>query len=208
MLCKDGHVIGVFQGLIRRRPLYVGMNAGSESGLGVNILPNEQQDHCGLFLREILHRERGFSRCSLVVPCLVEIPGFEIGRMYTFRIDLTSSLQNILKVMRKGIRWSIRIAQKDDVRIETSSSVDALRETWELVVRTARRRGFEPPSWAWVANLHEGFSRVGDSISILATHKGELVSAGYFIGYDRKLSWIIGGLRSTDTKCMRAVSSK
>jgi lipid II:glycine glycyltransferase (peptidoglycan interpeptide bridge formation enzyme) len=102
--------------------------------------------------------------------------------------------------MRKNTRWAIEKAQKNHVNIDVLHSTRALRQTYELVAANSRQKGFLIPSLKWLENIHDQFSNCGDSVSVLASSEGNLLSAAYFLGYDGKINWIMAGSTSAGNR--------
>lgn len=199
-LVRDGRVTGVFQGLIRSKYFYSYMRAGSTSGNGLAIVTDDPERDSGIFLREILCREKRLSDYSIYAECAPLLAGVTVKPHHTFHIDLTKSLEEIFLSMHKNTRRDIRKARKRHVEVEVSRSTIALKETYALTASVSVEKGFLLPRLKWLECIHKQFSNCGDSISVLASCNGQLVSAGYFLGYDRKMNWIIGGSTSTGYK--------
>jgi lipid II:glycine glycyltransferase (peptidoglycan interpeptide bridge formation enzyme) len=195
---KDAEPIGVFQGLIQKRHFISGLEAGDRSSVGMSMVP--QTENYEAFLKEVVARVSGFSYQWIVIPTSAEIPGYLTSRSYNVRLDLSKRIEDLMGSMRKETRWSVRKAKALGIRVDVSSSEDSLRKTCGLISATARRRGHRPLGLRWMLALNEGFSKVGHSMSAVATQEGELASAGFFIGYDDKISWIASGSTSMGYK--------
>jgi lipid II:glycine glycyltransferase (peptidoglycan interpeptide bridge formation enzyme) len=172
------------------------MTAGNMSGNGLAIVTDDLNKHSEIFLREILTREKRLSNYSIFSRCAPALPGVIVKQNHTFHLDLTKPLEETLLSMRKSTRWAIRKAQKNDVEIDVLNSMRALRETYAITAAGSRREGFLIPRLKWLENIHHQFSNCGDSVSVLASYKGDLVSAAYFLGYDGKINWMLGGSTS------------
>lgn len=199
-LLRDGKVAGVFQGLIRTKYFYSYMTAGLTGANGLAIISDQLSKDSEIFLREILNRERRLSNYSIFANLAPTLPGVIVAQSHTFHIDLTKPLDQIRLSMRKGTRWAIEKAQKNDVNIDVLHSTRALRQTYELVAANSRQKGFLIPSLNWLENLHDQFSNCGDSVSVLASSEGNLLSAAYFLGFDGKMNWIMAGSTSAGNR--------
>jgi len=191
--------IGLFQGLVNRKFLISTLAAGSTSGNGIIVYPTYGKRALAFFVSAILKKE-GFSTTSIFVPSYVTLPGFSVKKNYTYHIDLAEPMENILSRMTKECRWAIRKAEKSQVKVEISDSEDLLEEAYSIVAHTANAKNVGAPSLDWIRELHAKFSTCGHSISAIARHGCTPVSAGYFLGYDGKLSWFIGGSKSEGYK--------
>lgn len=61
---------------------------------------------------------------------------------YTFRLDLTKSLEGLLKDMHNKTRYNIKVAMKNQVMIREDRSPEAFREYLKLTMETTNRQGF------------------------------------------------------------------
>jgi hypothetical protein len=192
-LIKDGVVIGLFQGLVRRNYFYSYMTAGATSGHGLAIVTDDLKRDSAIFLKDILMKESALSNFSIFAQCPIELPRLTAQQKYTFYIDLTKPLEQITGSMDKSARWAIRKARNNQVRVEVSESKDELRDAYEMVSAVSRRRDFLIPRFTWIAGIRDEFGESADCVAVLASFNGELVSAAYFLGYKGKINWLFSG---------------
>jgi hypothetical protein len=199
-LVKDGGVIGLFQGLVRRNYFYSYMTAGATSGYGLAIVTDDLERDSAIFLKDILMKQNALSNFSIFAKCPIKLPGLTIKQKYTFYIDLTKPLEQITDSMDKSTRWAIRKARNNQVRVEISAGRDALRDAYEMVSAVSRRRDFLIPRFTWIATVRGEFGESADCVAVLASFNGELVSAAYFLGYKGKINWLFSGSTPTGYK--------
>jgi hypothetical protein len=191
--------IGLFQGSVNKKFFISTLAAGSTSGNGMIIYPTYGPVTLAFFVYAVLEKEK-FSSASIFVPNYVKVPGLSVKKNYTYHIDLTEPMENIVSKMTKECRWAIRKAEKSLVQVEISDSDDLLEEAYSIVSHTANAKNVGIPSFRWILELHARFKACGHSVSAVARHCREPVSAGYFLGYDEKLNWFIGGSTSKGYK--------
>ena len=189
----DGDVpIGLFQGIVQRNFFVSVMKAGSTSGNGIIINSAYGIDALKFFISKIIEKEK-FSLTSIYSPYELSLTGFSTKKNFTYYINLSNTIERISSDMNKKCRWAIRKAIKNKVNIEISNTAHALDTVYSLVSETAVAQSFSLPSRQWVNELHNQFKIGGHSLSVIAKCNGKPVSAGYFIGYSKKINWLFGG---------------
>lgn len=100
----------------------------------------------------------------------------------TWILDLSPSLEDILKGMRQNHRNLIRRAERDNVQITTSDSLEDIQKLHELLKETAQRHKFHPYSLDYLTKEFQTFHQKGQTKMYLAHHEGDLlaISVMYF----------------------------
>jgi lipid II:glycine glycyltransferase (peptidoglycan interpeptide bridge formation enzyme) len=100
----------------------------------------------------------------------------------TWKLDITSSEEELFKNMRKTTRYLVRQALKNpDVSIEESESLDDVKTYQELNTEVAKRQRFVPFSFEYLKNEFEVFSRDKEILWFFGKYKGELVAAALVV---------------------------
>ena len=185
---KDGNLVGLFQGLVRKIIFYKGLRAGSTSGNGLAVLSNVSMKELRLFLQKVLKQER-CSSFSVFTPGSKGIQGFSKRANYTFYIQLDHSLDKIWRLMKKKTRNRVRKAEKLGVIVDFSISTESLVKAYRVISSTLEERQVSSPSRRWNAKLHECFQGQGCESVIASARIGDddVVSAAHLIGFDNKL---------------------
>jgi len=196
MFFKDGNLVGLFQGLVRKIIFYKGLRAGSTSGNGLAILSSVSRKELRLFLKKVIKQER-CSTFSVFIPGSEGIQGFSKRANYTFHIHLDQNLGEIWRRMKKKTRNRVRKAEKLGIIVDFSSSAESLRKAYRVISLTSKEKQISSPPWSWTAKLHECFQRQGCDSIIASAHIGndDVVSAAHFIGFDKKMVlWQAGSI--------------
>lgn len=107
-------------------------------------------------------------------------------------VDLTPSLDDILKNMRKQTRAEIRKAEKENVQVSTTTDPKAIRGFYDREVLTARRQGFVPFSYEFLFQQFKIFTQAGLAKLYTATHDGEVLAEAFVIFYGNQSAYHYG----------------
>lgn len=107
-------------------------------------------------------------------------------------VDLTPSLEDILKNMRKQTRAEIKKAEKNNVVVTTTTDPGAIRGFYEREVLTARRQGFVPFSYSFLHEQFKIFADAGLATLYTATHEGEVLAEAFIIFYGKQSAYHYG----------------
>lgn len=102
----------------------------------------------------------------------------------TLQLDITPSLQEILKQMKKDNRYEIRKAQKNNVIVEKSTDIEAFVKMWQ---KNALRRGFWIPFEKEIKCLYRSFEK--NALLLMAKHNGVYVSGALVLIYKETASY-------------------
>ena len=95
---------------------------------------------------------------------------------YNHVVDLSGGPDKVFANMASSTRRAIRKAEKSGVRIEFSSSPEALKGFYRLPCLTRRRHGLPPQPYAFFENLRQAFIEKGKG-SIVSAYSGRDLAA-------------------------------
>ncbi len=99
----------------------------------------------------------------------------------TWKLDITSPEEELLKNMRKTTRYLIRQAMKNpDITVEKSDKLSDIEIYQNLNKEVAERQKFVPFSYEYIKNEFEVFSKDNDVLWLFGKYKGE-VAAGVLV---------------------------
>lgn len=100
----------------------------------------------------------------------------------TWRLDLASAEEDLLRNMRKTTRYLIRQAEKNpDITIEKSDRSEDLEKYHKLNKEVAARQNFVPFSAEYIKNEFEVFARDGGCLWFFGKYKEEIAAASLVI---------------------------
>jgi lipid II:glycine glycyltransferase (peptidoglycan interpeptide bridge formation enzyme) len=104
----------------------------------------------------------------------------------TWELDLTTSEENLLMGMRKTTRYLIRQAQRNkEIEIEEENDLEGIEKFNQIYQLTKERHGFVPFSLKYLKNEFLAFSKDNQISVLLGKYKGEIVSGGIFIFWQK-----------------------
>jgi len=114
--------------------------------------------------------------------------GFLPAPMYlhvenTLQLDLTKTLDSLLRDMRKNTRYSIRRAEREGVMTETTINRKDIEILYRLQMETARRHHFVPFSKEFFEKHFAAFLTDNQIALIKSKYKGEVLAIGMFVFY-------------------------
>ena len=112
-----------------------------------------------------------------------------IQAIYTLKINLTPSLEEILAGFKKSTRYDIRLAEKQDVKIEIGSKKD-MGNFLELLKNTAKRARFEIYSDEYLLKMYDILHQNGMIELLLATAENKVVGAFMIIYFQKEATYL------------------
>jgi lipid II:glycine glycyltransferase (peptidoglycan interpeptide bridge formation enzyme) len=104
----------------------------------------------------------------------------------TWELNISKSEDEILKGMRKTTRYLIRQALKNkEIEILKSEEIEDLEEFNKIYQETAKRHRFVPFSFNYLKNEFLAFKDDKQILIILGKYKGETVSGGIFVFWQK-----------------------
>jgi lipid II:glycine glycyltransferase (peptidoglycan interpeptide bridge formation enzyme) len=100
----------------------------------------------------------------------------------TWKLDITSSEEELLKNMRKTTRYLIRQNLKNqDIKVTKCQDLKDVKVYQELTREVARRQKFVPFSADFIKNEFEVFSKENQALLFFGKYKGEIASGALII---------------------------
>ncbi len=104
----------------------------------------------------------------------------------TWELDITPSENQLLMGMRKTTRYLIRQAMKNkEIEIEEKNNLEGIEKFNQIYQLTKERHGFIPFSLEYLKNEFFAFSNENQILVLLGKYKGEIVSGGIFIFWQK-----------------------
>lgn len=115
--------------------------------------------------------------------------GFRVLRRYvTFRIDLTGGESEIWKSFDGRTRRHVKKAMRLGTEVK-DVNVDSLKHYYALYLRTQKRLGSPPHSYAFFRNVYDGFVSRGLLQMFLAVYEGKPIAGIMVFCFNGKLYW-------------------
>ena len=110
------------------------------------------------------------------------LPGSAITaeKYYGHKLDLTVGCDELLARFDGSVRRAIRKAVKSELVAEASTCFEAVKDFYRLHVRTRRRHGLPPQSFAFFRNVHEEIIKAGLGFVVLAKRRLRPLAAAIF----------------------------
>jgi len=115
--------------------------------------------------------------------------GFEVLRRYvTFKVDLTVSESEIWRNLDGRTRRHVKKAMRIGTEVK-DVDVDSLKHYYALYLRTQKKLGSPPHSYAFFRNVYEGFVPRGLLRMLLAVYEGKPIAGIMVFCFNGKLYW-------------------
>lgn len=115
--------------------------------------------------------------------------GFRVLRRYaTFKIDLTVGESKIWRNLDGRTRRHVKKAMRFGTQVR-DVNVDSLKHYYALYLRTQKRLGSPPHSYAFFENMYDGFVSRGLLRMLLAVYEGEPIAGIMVFCFNGKLYW-------------------
>ncbi len=119
---------------------------------------------------------------------------------YAGILDLNNSEEEILKNASQGFRRKLRKAEKNDIKIETSTDPKIAKEFYELEVAHAKRQGYVAFSKSFLEKQFKAFMENDEAIVYIAKKDGEILAENFIIFYGDEASYHYGVSTDLGTK--------
>jgi CelD/BcsL family acetyltransferase involved in cellulose biosynthesis len=113
-------------------------------------------------------------------------------------IDLLPDEERQFASVKSTVRTAVRKAIAEDVKIEVSTAVDAVRAFHRLNGLTRKRHGLPPQPWTFLQNVHRHMMGDGRGVTIVARHKDRPIAASVFFRQGRRAVYKFG---ASDLAC-------
>ena len=119
---------------------------------------------------------------------------------YAGVLDLTKSEDEILAGMRQRLRRALRKAEKNDIKIETTTDPAAIKQFYQIELQTAKRHAFYAFSENFLTKQFEAFAKNNEAVLYIAKKDGEILSENFMIFYGNEASYHYGVSSELGTK--------
>lgn len=114
----------------------------------------------------------------------------------TSQLDITKSEEELMIQMRKGTRYEVRKAIKENIKITASTNPDEIKKFYELQMQTAKRQKFVPFSYKFLYEQFKIFAKEDKSLLYSAHFGNKLLAQAFVIFYGKEAVYHYGA--STD----------
>lgn len=122
-----------------------------------------------------------------------ESPGLRPScSFFTHDLDLTNGPETIFSRFSEATRRNIRKSDVNKIRVEHTTSLEALREFFRLNVLTRRKHGLPPQPFLFFEKLHAHIISKGHGFTSLAYHQNQVISGAVFLHFNCKAMFKYG----------------
>ena len=119
---------------------------------------------------------------------------------YAGILDLNKTEEEIMANMRQRLRRALRKAEKNQIKIETSTDPEAIKEFYQIELQTAKRHSFYAFSEEFLTKQFAAFSRSGEAVLYIAKKDDEILAENFMIFYGNEASYHYGVSSELGTK--------
>lgn len=119
---------------------------------------------------------------------------------YAGVLDLTKSEDEILADMRQRLRRALRKAEKNDIKIETTTDPAAIKQFYQIELQTAKRHAFYAFSENFLTKQFEAFAKNNEAVLYIAKKDDEILAENFMIFYGNEASYHYGVSSELGTK--------
>jgi len=100
---------------------------------------------------------------------------------YTHTLELKNSEENLLKSFRNSTRRNIKKAIKENVKVQISHSIEAVKAFYHLNCKTRKRHGLPPQPLRFFRKLHQHIISQRMGFIALGIYEGQPIAAVVFL---------------------------
>ena len=115
-------------------------------------------------------------------------------------LDLTKTEDEILAGMRQRLRRALRKAEKNQIKIETTTDPTAIKEFYQIELQTAKRHDFYAFSENFLTKQFEAFAKNQEAVLYIAKKDGKILAENFMIFYGSEASYHYGVSSELGTK--------
>lgn len=190
---KNNKLIGVMLSVIEpaKRGKYLTVPGGPIMDWGNKKIVNEFTNQIKLIAREndcVFIRVRPQIKSDDFSKNIFKNLGFITAPMHlhaelTSQLEITKSDEELLTQMRKGTRYEIKKAIKENIKISISTDEKDIQKFYDLQMETAKRQKFVPFSYKFLHEQFKVFSENGNVLLYKATFGDKLLAQAFVIFY-------------------------
>lgn len=120
--------------------------------------------------------EKGKLKMVNLGPRIGMVKGRALFTRWSFWLDLTKSLGDLLSGMKQKTRYNTRLAEKKGVKITEDNSQESFEEYWKLTEETTKRQGFYAHTKKYHQLMFETLGSAGMAHLFKAEHEGKILA--------------------------------
>ncbi|MBI4096631.1 MAG: peptidoglycan bridge formation glycyltransferase FemA/FemB family protein [Candidatus Levybacteria bacterium] len=110
----------------------------------------------------------------------------------TSQLDIAKSEEELMAQMRKGTRYEIKKAIKENIKITTSQDEKDIKKFYDLQIETAKRQKFIPFSYKFLFEQFRVFGELGSALLYKAELGNKLLAQAFIIFYNKEAVYHYG----------------
>lgn len=110
----------------------------------------------------------------------------------TSQLDIAKSEDELMAQMRKGTRYEIRKAIKENIKITLSNKESEIKKFYDLQIETAKRQKFVPFSYKFLHEQFKVFAENGNALLYKAEFGNKLLAQAFVIFYGKEAVYHYG----------------
>jgi hypothetical protein len=122
----------------------------------------------------------------------LQAPAAATAVFYEHKLDLRSGAADLRKGFLSSTRRAINKAERSELRVEVSTTREAMLAFYRLHVQTRKRHGLPPQPISFFLNIHENITKTGLGFVVLAYRGSCAVAAAVFLHFGKKAIYKYG----------------
>lgn len=110
----------------------------------------------------------------------------------TSQLDITKSEDELMAQMRKGTRYEVRKAIKEEIKISSSTNESEIKKFYDLQIETSKRQKFIPFSYKFLNEQFKVFAESGNVLLYKAEIEKKLLAQAFVIFYNKEAVYHYG----------------
>lgn len=119
---------------------------------------------------------------------------------YAGILDLNKTEEEIMANMRQRLRRALRKTEKNQIKIETSTDPESIKEFYQIELQTAKRHSFYAFSEEFLTKQFAAFCKSGEAVLYIAKKDDEILAENFMIFYGNEASYHYGVSSELGTK--------
>ena len=113
-------------------------------------------------------------------------------RHYTHHLDLQKDPQELFSQFSSSNRRAIRKAERSDLEVKRSQSLESLNSFYSLLCLTRKRHGLPPQPWSFFKAIHQHILSRDQGSLFIALHKSKPIAGALFLHQGQKAIYKFG----------------
>lgn len=119
-------------------------------------------------------------------------------------LDLKEDEGHIFKGFRGSTQRNIRKAEKENVKVSISTSIESIRDFYRLHCMTRKKHGVPPQPFSFFINLHKNILEKNKGFIVFAMCNGSCISAAVYLHFGKRAYYKYG---ASDSKAQHLRAS-